>query len=278
MRADLSLHDSERRFHDHWAASELADAIDVDAAFEAITAPENRFILGILGDLHGKRLLDVGTGLGESAIYFAKRGAEVTAVDISPNMIQLCAENARRHGVALTTHVAAGENLGLPADRFDIVYAANLLHHIHDRDRFLRNMRRSLKPGGIFVAWDPLKYNPLIHAYRHKATALHTPDESPLGASDLRRSRHYFPDLQHRSFWLATLLLFVKYYLVDRKDPNRERYWKIILHESPGRIGWWFRPLQGLDRLLLRLPGIDLLAWNVVQWGTKPANIPEDSA
>ncbi len=265
-----SLHDSERAFHDQWAESERADAVQIDAAFEAITAPENRFILSILGDVRGRRLLDVGTGLGESAIYFARLGADVTAIDISPKMIALCSENARRLGITLTAQVATGEDLGLPGAAFDIVYAANVLHHIQDRDQFLATMRRVLKPGGLFVAWDPVKYNPVINVYRRAATEVRTPDEMPLGYADLARVRRYFPDARRRTFWLLALALFMKYYAIDRKDPNTVRYWKAILGETPQSIGWWFRPLQRLDRLLLRIPGVDMLAWNVVQWGRKP--------
>lgn len=265
-----SLHDSERAFHDQWAESERADAVQIDAAFEAITAPENRFILTVLGDVRGKRLLDVGTGLGESAIYFARLGAVVTAIDISPKMVELCLENARRLGVTLSAHAATGEDLGLPDAAFDIVYAANVLHHIHDRDQFLATLRRVLVPGGVFVAWDPVKYNPAINIYRRKATDVRTPDEMPLGYDDLARVRRYFPDAQSRTFWLATLWLFVKYYAIDRKNPNQVRYWKAILAETPASIGWWFRPLQWIDAVLLRIPGVRMLAWNVVQWGRKP--------
>lgn len=264
------LHASERKFHDEWAMSESAEAIEIDAAFEAITAPENRCILEILGDLRGKKLLDVGTGLGESAIYLAKLGAEVTAMDISPKMIELCAGNAVRHGVTIKTHVATGEDLGLPADSFDVVYAANVMHHIHDRDRFLGNVVHVLRPGGTFVAWDPVKYNPAINIYRRIATDVRTPDEMPLGIDDVRRGRQFFPDLRYRTFWLATLVLFLKYFFWDRKDVNKDRYWKAILRETPETIGWWFLPLLKLDRLLLSLPGVDMMAWNMVQWGTKP--------
>lgn len=264
------LHDAERAFHDQWAESERAEAVEIDAAFEAITAPENRFILDILGDVRGRRLLDVGTGLGESAIYFAKLGAVVTAIDISPKMVALCLENARRLGVTLTAHAATGEDLGLPDNAFDIVYAANVLHHIEDREQFLATMRRVLAPGGTFVAWDPLMYNPVINVYRRKATAVRTPDERPLGYADLARVRRYFPGARSRTFWLTSVLLFLKYYVIDRKDPNKVRYWKAILRETPRSIGWWFLPLQWLDRALLRIPGVRMLAWNVVQWGRKP--------
>jgi len=268
--SEETLHDSERTFHDQWAESERADAVEIDAAFEAITAPENRFILGILGGVRCKTLLDVGTGLGESAIYFAKLGAKVTAIDISPKMVELCLENGRRLGVELTAQVATGEDLGLPDAAFDIVYAANVLHHIHDRDQFLATLRRVLKPGGLFVAWDPVKYNPIINVYRRKATKVRTPDEQPLGYADLARVRRYFPDARSRTFWLTSTALFLKYYLLDRKQPNDMRYWKVILRETPRSIGWWFLPLQRLDRLLLRIPLLNMLAWNVVQWGRKP--------
>jgi SAM-dependent methyltransferase len=163
-----------------------------------------------------------------------------------------------------------GEDLGLPNDAFDIVYAANVLHHIHDRDQFLATLRRVLKPGGMFVAWDPVKYNPMINVYRRKATEVRTPDEMPLGYADLARVRRYFPGARSRTFWLTSTALFVKYFLLDRKHPNDMRYWKVILRETPQSIGWWFLPLQWLDRVLLRIPGVSMLAWNVVQWGRKP--------
>jgi SAM-dependent methyltransferase len=265
-----TLHDSEREFHDRWAESERAEAVEIDAAFEAITAPENRFILSLLGDVRGRRLLDVGTGLGESAIYFAKLGADVTAIDISPKMVDLCLENARRLGVVLNAQVATGEDLGLPDAAFDIVYAANVLHHIQDRDQFLDTMRRVLKPGGVFVAWDPVKYNPVINVYRRQATEVRTLDERPLGYDDLARVRRFFPGARARTFWLTSTVLFLKYYLIDRKNPNDVRYWKAILRETPRSIGWWFLPLQWLDRALLRIPGVSMLAWNVVQWGRRP--------
>ncbi|MBI4680579.1 MAG: SAM-dependent methyltransferase, partial [Nitrospirae bacterium] len=49
-------------FHDNWAESINLDEIMVDECFEACTAPENRLILKELGDLSGKKLLDLGCG------------------------------------------------------------------------------------------------------------------------------------------------------------------------------------------------------------------------
>ncbi len=266
-----ATHGRERAFHDAWAAGTALEDVAVREAFEALTAPEHRFILGLAGDLRGQRVLDVGCGLGEAAIYFALQGAEVTASDLSPEMLRACQANAARLGVTVRCVAASAESLDLPAGAFDLVYAGNLIHHVVDRERFFRNVRHVLRPGGLFVAWDPLKYNPVVNVYRRIASRVRTPDERPLGRADLALARRHLPDLAFRAFWLTTMLLFLRYFLVDRKDPNQVRYWKEILKEPEERIGWWFRPLLRLDALLLRLPGLWMLGWNVVLWGRRPA-------
>jgi 2-polyprenyl-3-methyl-5-hydroxy-6-metoxy-1,4-benzoquinol methylase len=78
----------ERQFHDNWAAAIDVDGIRVADYFEACTAPENRFILRQMGDIQGKRLLDLGCGAGENSVYFAKKGAHCVATDYSPGMVK----------------------------------------------------------------------------------------------------------------------------------------------------------------------------------------------
>jgi SAM-dependent methyltransferase len=265
-----SVLDRERRFHDGWASRTAAADVRVRAAFEAITAPENRFILKLMGDLQGQNVLDLGSGLGESAVYFALRGARVTATDISPKMCALARETGRRHGVKIEAIATPVESLDVPAGSFDAAYGANLLHHVTDVDSTLGAVRRVLRPGGRCFFWDPLAYNPLINVYRRMATSVRTEDEHPLDFSVLRLFRRHFVGVRHREFWLTTLALFGKYYLVDRVHPNADRYWKRILDEDPRRIGWWFSPLQALDGVLLRLPLVRRLAWNTVIWAQRP--------
>ena len=261
----------EREFHDGWASSVSAGDVAVAAAFESLAAPENRFLLSLMGDLRGQRVLDLGSGLGESAIYFATRGAIVTATDISPRMCELAQETARAHGVEIEAVATPVEQLAVPPGTYDIVYGANLLHHVQDVEGALAAVERALKPGGRCFFWDPLAYNPAINVYRRLATGVRTTDEHPLTFEIIAQLRRRFVDVGHREFWLSTLALFVKYYFVDRLDPNQVRYWKRILEEDPARIGWWFRPLQALDSVLLRLPLLRRLAWNIAVWGTKPA-------
>src|SRR5579862_8768860 len=78
----------ETEFHDAWANETSIENVLVRQCFEAPTAMENQFILSQMGEPKGKRLLDVGSGLGESSVYFALQGARVTMTDISPGMVQ----------------------------------------------------------------------------------------------------------------------------------------------------------------------------------------------
>jgi SAM-dependent methyltransferase len=270
MVSDTITHQREAAFHDAWAGSTPIDDVRVRECFEAPTALENRFILSRMGDLRGKRLLDIGAGLGESSVYFTLRGAQVTMTDISPGMVQTGQALARRYGVELEGIVMEAEDLGVAAETFDFVYIANTIHHVRDRDALFQKIHRALKPGGCFFSYDPLAYNPAINVYRRIATEVRTDDEAPLTIADLRLARKYFPGVQHREFWISTLLLFVKYYALDRVHPNQDRYWKRILGETPESLRWWM-PLRAIDAALTRLPLMRWLAWNMVMWGEKEA-------
>jgi 2-polyprenyl-3-methyl-5-hydroxy-6-metoxy-1,4-benzoquinol methylase len=264
-----SLSEKEARFHDAWAAGTRLDDVPVELALEAITAPENRFILERMGDLRGKRVLDVGAGLGETSVYFALRGAEVTTVDLSPQMVDFAVRLGRSRGVEIAGVVSPAEDINVERDHYDFAYMANLLHHVEERDRVLEQVCAALKPGGWIFTWDPIAYNPVINVYRGLASKVRTPDERPLRRGDVERMRKYFCDVGHREFWLLSLAIFLKYYFFDRLDPNEVRYWKRILKDHD-RMPVWFHWLQAADRALVSVPGIRWLAWNIVLWGRKP--------
>jgi SAM-dependent methyltransferase len=203
-------------------------------------------------------------------VYLALRGARVTALDVSPGMVNGTCALGKTWGVEIEGRVSPGETLEAESGAYDIVYVANTIHHVHDRASLFTEIRRVLKPGGKFYSFDPVAYNPAINVYRRMATEVRTPDEAPLKTADIALARKFFPDVQARFFWIATLALFMKYYLFDRVHPNADRYWKRIFEETAKTI-WWWMPLKGLDGLLTRLPVVKYLAWYVVLWGTKPA-------
>lgn len=258
----------EAEFHDAWASSTDIEDVLVRECFEASTALENQFILSRMGSLRGKRLLDIGAGLGESSVYFALKGAKVTTVDVSPMMVETALRLGKKFGVELEGRVSEAENLNVRHESYDLIYIANTIHHVQDRASLFERMSAALKPGGMFFSCDPLAYNPAINIYRRMATQVRTPDESPLSTADIRLARKYFSNVDHREFWISSLALFAKYYFVDGIHPNADRYWKRILREKRENLGWWI-PLAKLDGALTRIPLVRWMAWNMVMWGRK---------
>jgi 2-polyprenyl-3-methyl-5-hydroxy-6-metoxy-1,4-benzoquinol methylase len=121
---------SEAEFHDKWAETVDLSEVDPDITFEAVTAIESQFILSKMGDIQGKRILDLGCGYGESAVYFAKKGAVVSACDISPNFVDLAKKLAEMHNTSIQADACPSEALPYPDASFDYVFANGVLHHV----------------------------------------------------------------------------------------------------------------------------------------------------
>jgi len=100
------------------------------------------------------------------------------------------------------------------------------------------------------------------------ATEVRSEDEAPLGLADIKLAKKYFVNVQHREFWMLTMVLFLKYYILDRIHPNEDRYWKRMLKETPKTL-WWWMPLRAIDGVLTRLPLLRYMAWTMIMWGEK---------
>jgi SAM-dependent methyltransferase len=257
----------EEEFHDRWAESVDPATVLVAESFALPSCPENRFIAETLGDVRGLTVLELGAGLGEASVWFATQGAHVIATDLSGGMLRLVRRVAALHGTTVATAQMDGAKLSLPDASVDIVYGANVLHHV-DTAACLREVHRVLKPGGRGAFWDPVQYNPVINVYRRMAGQVRSVDEHPLGTADLRTMQSLFRGVTTRFFWLATLAVFLKFYFVDQIHPNEERYWKKVINDYDS-VRSWYEPLAALDRLLLRIPGVRWLSWNLAVVLTK---------
>jgi len=258
----------EREFHDLWAAAIDVEGIHVRDYFEACTAPENRFILKHLGDVKGKYLLDLGCGAGENSVYFATKGARCVATDYSPGMVEVALKLAAANHVAVEGRTINAMEIEFPDNTFDIVYASNLLHHIPQPKAVIREMYRVLKPGGKACFWDPLKHNLVINVYRRIATKVRTEDETPLDINIANFVQSVFTKTEYDTFWLATLWIFLRFYLVEKVDPNQERYWKKIILEHE-RLRPTYLKLEKMDHSLKKLPLMKRFAWNIAVVATK---------
>jgi ubiquinone/menaquinone biosynthesis C-methylase UbiE len=101
------------------------------------------------------KIIDIGCGAGNYVIWFAKNGYEMTGVDISQNAIEIARRSASTAGASCKFIVAdAIADLPTSDGMFDFAYEWELLHHIfpEDRDRYIRNVARVLKPGGRYLS------------------------------------------------------------------------------------------------------------------------------
>lgn len=255
---------SEKKFHDDLAKSIDINNISVENAF-SIGAQENRFARRLFGDIKNKRILDLGLGYGETAVYWAMNHASVYGVDISPGMVKIAKRLARKYRVSRRCRFRqmAAEKLLFRDNYFDYIFGNSVLHHV-DIPTAAYEVKRVLKKGGIAVFVEPLMYNPLINIYRRLADKVRTPDEHPLSFKDLSALKKVFRVVEHREYQFLTLIIFVWFFAVGRIDPNQERYWKKLLRLDGG-LKLLLHILVVLDRMVLTLfPPLKYLCWNTV--------------
>ena len=102
----------------------------------------------------GAKVLDVGCGVGGTSRYLAKKmpNAEVTGITLSPNQVKRATELAEEQNVpnAKFTVMNALE-MDFPDNSFDIVWACESGEHMPDKEAYINEMMRVLKPGGKYV-------------------------------------------------------------------------------------------------------------------------------
>ena len=111
------------------------------------------YTLGKLGDVAGRKILDLGCGEGGYSRALAKKGAEVVSVDCSESAIRYAAEQAEKEKLFIRHYVRNSCDLFEIADNsFDIVLCSMMLMDCEDFDSTVREAARVLKPNGRLIA------------------------------------------------------------------------------------------------------------------------------
>jgi SAM-dependent methyltransferase len=101
------------------------------------------------------KAIELGCGAGNYVIFMAQQGFDITGVDISGAAIEIAKKSASEKGVTCT-FIEADVLGDMPEiwDPFEFAYDWELLHHIFpgDREKYLKNVHRFLKPGGRYLS------------------------------------------------------------------------------------------------------------------------------
>ncbi len=98
----------------------------------------------------GKKVLEIGVGLGADHQRFAESGAELHGIDLTRRAVDHVLHRFRVMGLSSDLSVGDAENLGFPDETFDLVYSWGVIHHSPDTGTAAREILRVLRPGGEF--------------------------------------------------------------------------------------------------------------------------------
>jgi len=160
-----------------------------------------------LGDLPGRKLLDFGCGHGMAAVVLARKGAQVTAFDISAGYLGEAQRRALANQVDVDFLQANGERLPFADNCFERVWGNAVLHHL-DLEIAARELLRVLRPGGVAVFCEPWGENPLLSWARKRLSypgKHRTADETPLRRDHLRILGSIFPHVAWQGFQLLAM-------------------------------------------------------------------------
>jgi len=150
MRTNKQLKDSEKKFWNIVAGQRIYAAFD-DDEYNSV------FDVFLGEDLSGKLILDIGSASGVSAALLANRGAVVCGLDISEKLVEQSNELWKDYGDKIKFQVGDAESLDFDDCSVDICFFGGVLHHIPDLTNVIAEVRRVLKPNGLFVAMEPNK-------------------------------------------------------------------------------------------------------------------------
>jgi ubiquinone/menaquinone biosynthesis C-methylase UbiE len=194
----------------------------------------------------GKVFLDYACGDGAETLKAARMGAEIAiGLDVSDVSVGNGAEAAAQEDLSDRCIFLEGdcEATGLPDNSIDVILCSYMLHHL-DLNHAHPELHRILKPGGCILACEALNYNPLITLYRRLTPDMRTEWEKRhiLSLKDVRAAKRFFSVGEIRYWHLTSVLAG-------------------FLQGMPRALNAVLPVLNGVDRTLLSVPGLQLMAW-----------------
>jgi 2-polyprenyl-3-methyl-5-hydroxy-6-metoxy-1,4-benzoquinol methylase len=195
----------------------------------------------------GGRFLDVGVGLGRSLLCAARLGYEVFGTDLDQAAVNFC----RQHIAYASLHTGDLFSAEYPGEHFDYVLFHHVIEHVPEPVRYLGELRRILKPGGLLFIGTP-RIDCL--AYRIHRGMMYASGRIPTVVDGLEHTV-LFPRALLRS-----LVLEAGLEIVEHRAERHNESWRKIIFSSAGRKRKLVRAIQKVascnQRLLARKPAL----------------------
>ena len=111
---------------------------------------------------HGEKILEVGVGAGTDHLQWARTGAECFGVDLTEAAIETTRARFALYGFKTSLQRLDAELLPFPDNSFDLVYSWGVIHHSENPEIVVKEIRRVLKPDGMFVGMLYGRRSPLV--------------------------------------------------------------------------------------------------------------------
>lgn len=134
---------------------------------EFYLSPEQIYAYDIIENFNGKRILEIGCGIGINAIILEEKGADVTVLDISANRLETLKEISNMINKNTNIRLVLGQAESLPFrdNSFDIIYTKSVLIHTNLIEAS-NEIHRVLKKDGMGIFIEPMDLNPFVLIYR----------------------------------------------------------------------------------------------------------------
>jgi 2-polyprenyl-3-methyl-5-hydroxy-6-metoxy-1,4-benzoquinol methylase len=142
-RKTMSYPEGSREFFD-----EIDRRFFASSPFYGGKSPFERLIP--FDKLRGKRVLEIGCGMGSHAQLLAGAGSDLSAIDLTPRAVETTRKRLTVNGLEADLKVMDAERMEFGDAQFDFVWSWGVIHHSADTGRIIDEVHRVLKPGGEF--------------------------------------------------------------------------------------------------------------------------------
>ncbi|MGE0131168.1 MAG: class I SAM-dependent methyltransferase [Blastocatellales bacterium] len=218
----------ERRKNDV-SLTQCADLRVATRIFERYLSPPAdtpfaiEYAYNLLGDVRGKRVLDLGCGNGENTILLVNRGANVCGIDVSSSLIELARRRMEVNGFVegFNFFTGSAHELPFPDASFDVVFGMASLYQ-RDLELASREVWRVLRSGGYGIFKEPVRNSKFLWLVRrlipYRASKA-SPSNRPLTDQELERFTGRFNQYHSRAYQLPFVNVARRFSVVDGFAP-----------------------------------------------------------